>query len=231
MQGIAGQVADHWYARKALDKARSPAGDNFMICFRVAQDQLDQALALWRKGVSIGFFRSQEDRITAIEADKFDRVPLDANKSFEMVVALAGPRGSLESLLQQSAYVECLTAIEQSFLGERVRPSPCAVTKVLRGFDAVSNNDTISELAVSCGWGRAYVETSWTYRDARDRRRAFRVSFESDPVTDTVSTSQGLVILEDVMSRKQLEGLQPLRPEPSFFTQLAFGLRSRRRQL
>ena len=80
MQGIAGQVADHWYARKALDKARSPAGDNFMICFRVAQDQLDQALALWRKGVSIGFFRSQEDRITAIEADKFDRVPLDANE-------------------------------------------------------------------------------------------------------------------------------------------------------
>ena len=51
-----------------------------MLCFRVAQDQLDQALGLsGRKGVSIGFFRSQEDRITSIEAEKFERLPLDAN--------------------------------------------------------------------------------------------------------------------------------------------------------
>ena len=92
-------------------------------------------------------------------------------------------------LVRKTAYVDCLGAIEQSLLGECVRPFPCAVTKVLRGFDVVSNKDTIAELASSCQWGQTYVESSWTYRDARDRRRAFRVSFEVDPGANTISTS------------------------------------------
>ena len=50
------------------------------------------------------------------------------------------------------------------------------------------------------------MESTWTYRESKDcRKRAFRVVFAEKPAQTQVWTSQGCVILEDVLTRKQLQ--------------------------
>ena len=204
-------VADHWFSRAALTKAQK-GGDTLMVCFRVLKDQLNTALAASGKvGVSISFFRSNQDLATEAEAAQFDRIPLDSHKSFDTFASLASrlpvamcSRDKTWLMVRKTSYKECLSALEKSFLPHNVREFPAAATKILKGLPSVANEQTVVDLARSKGW-QVSVETTWTYRDSNVRRRAFRVSFDVVPDTASIWTSQGCVILEDVISKRQLQ--------------------------
>ena len=201
-------VVDSWH------KNMKPDCSKVEICFRVPLDQLSSVLSNSGKlGVSFGFYRSETDELTKQTAAKYDLIPLDPSKSFDQVKALAArlpgepvmsfTDSKLSLMVRKTQYAACLQSIEKSFLVAGVRPFPVACTKILKGFDPVADNSTVHQLAASAGW-HVHIESTWTYREGKDaRRRAFRVAFREDPKETQVWTSQGYVILEDPLTKKQ----------------------------
>ena len=201
-------IVDSWHKPVGV----SPVKVN--VCFRVLLNQLG---AVRNPGgtrrICFGFYRADGDEVTQSAADRYDLLPRDPFKGLDQVrspaARLPGERSfsctdtTIALLVSKPQYIACFQSVEHTFLLEDVRPFPAVSTKLLKGFDLVSDQATVQQLARSGGWS-GYVESTWTYVELRDsRKRAFRVAFAQAPAVSQVITTQGYDILDDFFPRNK----------------------------